>query len=548
MLGNSKVISPGPLTRANPDGYGGNLKRTAASKLARIAMPKKKRSKSRPSQSRLSHRKTISLDRKGQQLHIAPPIPALKEAFYTAKRGLQRDAEGTCRLVSGRVPLIEEPYGKHDTPYQRCWFGLQPLIIEWLERHGYRGTVFPEQPPALDAPDVRSLARMRHVDWPLLNYCRDHERAMIRYQARKVKPAQLIAEIALAWPDKSIAVMVPQNRDAHDLGHRLAKHIPDVEVYAGSDRKVGRVVVALPGHLGAGPIQIEQRQIAICTSPAELLRTEYGSDAIKQSWAARLYGLLPLGEEFASYDRDMVWSVFGMDEVTVLEHGLRTEPITVIFSHVSGGPRLNSKLSLLEVKRQGIWINPVRNRRVAHLALALAENDEKVLAEQYADVAKHSAEIPEGLVAILVENAEHAVALAEFLPDWPICSGSDVWLEGIPEKVRQQVQAGRKEKESKYKREEGGLIVTHAGCEPAIQPSVVVRADASMGLPVKTLHEYGISTVIEFDDRHHPMLGRNARRRRAAYLEAGCSVTGMEVEATSPLDRFLATRPGAETW
>ncbi|MGO8746254.1 MAG: hypothetical protein ACLQNE_09715 [Thermoguttaceae bacterium] len=511
-------------------------------------MPKKKRSKSRPSQSRPSRRKTVALDRKGQQLHITPPIPTLKEAFYTAKRGLQRDAEGTCRLVSGRVPLIDEPYGKHDTPYQRCWFGLQPLIIEWLERHGYRGTVFPKQSPALDAPDVRSLARMRHVDWPLLNYCRDHERAMIRYQAQKVKPAQLIAEIALAWPDKSIAVMVPQNWDAHDLGHRLTKYLPDVDVYAGSDRKVGRVVVALPGHLGAGPIQIEQREIAICTSPAELLRTEYGSDAIKQSWAARLYGLLPLGEELAPYDRDMVWSVFGMDEVTVLEHGLRTEPITVIFSHVSGGPRLNSKLSLLEVKRQGIWINPVRNRRVAHLARALAENDEKVLAEQYGDVAKRSAEIPEGLVAILVENAEHAVALAEFLPDWPICSGSDVWLEGLPEQVRQQVQEGRKEKESKYKREEGGLIVTHTGYEPAIQPSVVVRADTSMGLPIKTLHEYGISTVIDFDDRHHPMLGRNARRRRAAYLEAGCSVTDMEVQATSPLDRFLATRPGAETW
>ena len=218
--------------------------------------------------------------------------------------------------------------------------------------------------------------------------------------AQKVKPAQLIAEIALAARQEHRG-HGSANWDAHNLGHRLTKYLPDVDVYAGSDRKVGRVIVALPGHLGAGPIQIEQREIAICTSPATPAYRvrQRRNQAVLGGQALRA---APTRRGVAPYDRDMVWSVFGMDEVTVLEHGLRTEPITVIFSHVSGGPRLNSKLSLLEVKRQGIWINPVRNRRVAHLARALAENDEKVLAEQYGDVAKRGAEIPEGLVAILV--------------------------------------------------------------------------------------------------------------------------------------------------
>ena len=91
--------------------------------------------------------------------------------------------------------------------------------------------------------------------------------------------------------------------------------------------------------------------------------------------------------------------------------------------------------------------------------------------------------------------------------------------------------------------------MTHTGYEPAIQPSVVVRADTSMGLPIKTLHEYGISTVIDFDDRHHPMLGPQCQETPGSVLGSGMQRNGHGSAGYEPVRSVPCDEAGSGgTW
>jgi hypothetical protein len=105
-----------------------------------------------------------------------------------------------------------------------------------------------------------------------------------------------------------------------------------------------------------------------------------------------------------------------------------------------------------------------------------------------------------------------------------------------------------------------GIIVTALGIEvlDLSGVEVLIRADGGVGLPPMTAFPPGKIVFIEnnlpekpageprlvlvdFDDRHHPLLRRWSRQRRAAYAARGWHGPGVE-----PLERrielFLAGR------
>ena len=159
-------------------------------------------------------------------------------------------------------------------------------------------------------------------------------------------------------------------------------------------------------------------------------------------------------------NHSLFWTVMSPNERRSLRQQFGCEVISqrrVSFERIGGGPQIRGK-SPLQIKRDGIWQHPVRNRRIARLARAL---DHEAL--------------------ILVENDEHRRQLTPLLCD--------------------------------------DVIVTFQEAPP-LEMATVIRCDAGVGgLPNSVI---GNSIrIFDFNDRHHPVLRRRSRGRRAIYQQKG---------------------------
>ena len=129
----------------------------------------------------------------------------------------------------------------------------------------------------------------------------------------------------------------------------------------------------------------------------------------------------------------------------------------ISFERIDGGPPVRGE-SPLQIKRQGIWQHPVRNRRIARLARAL---DHEAL--------------------ILVENNEHRRQLRPLLPDHEIIT------------FREKSPPNR---------------------------AIVVRCDGGVGELPNLVVDNWIG-LYDFSDRHHPVLRKRSGQRRAIYQQKG---------------------------
>src|SRR5206468_9685687 len=91
---------------------------------------------------------------------------------------------------------------------------------------------------------------------------------------------------------------------------------------------------------------------------------------------ARVYGFLPRGAQLAPFTRDRITAAFGFDEVVVPPTGHAKVSVEVLWMPIRGGPTLRRGLTGFDLKRAGIWTNPVRNRRFAAMARALLAGDQ----------------------------------------------------------------------------------------------------------------------------------------------------------------------------
>jgi hypothetical protein len=150
-------------------------------------------------------------------------------------------------------------------------------------------------------------------------------------------------------------------------------------------------------------------------------------------------------------------------------------------------------------------------------------------------------------VIVLVENLEHALALGRRLPDWPILTGVEVCLHGLPAEKASQIRPASPlgEAHPLY------AIVTASGLGTLDMSAVgvVVRADGGVGLPALLGKSFVVTEsdppppvlLIDFCDRHHPMLRRWSRWREKAYAERGWFAPGV-VPVQARVEQFLTIR------
>ena len=496
-------------------------------------------------------RQVVTVERRGQGIVVQP---ACADVFaelqtmrhvYASRRGLG----GRTLKIAENLFKVEDDFGGPQTVMTA---GLEKVALHMLVRAGFKvsysnATLLP--PRAIPVPDVVAARRLGPVDQAVLKLVHDNDHGLIRYKAGAVRPARLIAQVALAFPDMTIAVARKRRTDIHRLGRQLRRLLPGmVDVVDGTcPKRLRRVVVTTFMGLAESAIEIEKLDILIVPGAAEVLEAN-ARFAIPHAERARLYGFVEIGRHLAPYDEDWMTAVFGLEDVVIPRHGFIRRPVDVVAVKGAGGQRLATDLETVSIKRQALWRHGLRNRRIAALARAVADADHARLRAECPAVAARLASRGGALkVALLVENVEHALAIAERLPGWPIKTGLHVATVGLPGRLAALLAQRRWAGAGTPAR----AIVTMAGLEGSgLQLlDVLVRADGGKHVP-PALDGIGIRAsvhiirpllVVDIGDRHHPRLRQWARQRRAAYMERGWIVG--DAGQDTPIARFLAGRP-----
>jgi hypothetical protein len=416
-----------------------------------------------------------------------------------------------------------------------------------LSRAGYaikRSGMSPQLlPPPCQVPGFNP------VDQRLLQTVREREWALIRYAPQSVNPARLVAEVALGWPDLTVAVVVRRLDEGRRFAACLRQYGLDVARVGGRHRGSGRgrVAVTTPQGLADLPTDVAWLDVVFTLDAVEATAKVY-TECLVRACRARLYGLLPCDVRPAPLEADLLAALFGFEEVVLPRHGCHERRVEVLTVPCAGGMPLPAGLDGLRLKRQGLWRHERRNRLVAQLARAVCAKDVERLQASLPAVAAALARTPGNRVAVLVENVEHALALTPLLAGWPVVTGRQVQEQGLPGKAREQLRA----RQSPWRSPAGGLIVTAAGLA-GIDPGsfdVVVRADGGRGLPalrpeqlVQPDDQDSPLWLIDLKDRHHPVLRQWARSRVEAYSQRSWFAAGVEVRQ-GRVERYLACRKG----
>lgn len=489
----------------------------------------------------------VTVRRFGHFVFITPPVQALEERFFTVDHGATNDPEFGFCVLPVASPLVRSIMLRDGRPAQEAFAGLMPFLVKSLRDAGHTVNEAGPRLAKLSPPDLRPFVNGKLVDRGLLDFVHATERGLIRYDRRgKVRPARLIAQMALAWPDARIVAVVTRARDAARLRRaleRLLRRRVGLSTSRNPEAKYRRVFVATPSRLGSGVLAIERRHLYVAVNPDELFSDGYfgfAVEGLRHAHRSRLYGLLPTDAQPSPRRRDQMTALFGSGEYLVPRHGYRPRVVSVAFIRVAGGSPLAINADKYTVKRDGVHEHAVRNRRLVRLARALASNDRCRLQHDFPSVALFGNRI--GRVGVLAAHFGHALRLARML-DWPLVAGPDVLDDGLDEDDLERLEMGG----DATIRTTWPVVVTPAGLKRAGRFDVLIRADGGIGLPalppaVLTVPEGEERPLLLIDvrDEHHPLLRRWSAARRRAYMTASW-MAGTTL--STPLARFLANRP-----
>jgi hypothetical protein len=488
----------------------------------------------------------------GQFLEVTPAPEGLKQVLHSRAHVPYANPGGF--LAVGTVPaqLYHERAGA-DGSVLDCLAGLLPVVLRFAAKAGYAARIQGRQAAVLPEPDGQSVERLGPLDGGFLRCVRQHDRALILYEPSAVDPAWLVAQVALAWPHRTLAVAVTRVEEARRLRDQVRPYLPGVVAVTSRnqvpDAAIGPVVIATYNGLGCTGIEVEKRDVVLTLHAVEASRP-YALSCLGHAKRARVYGLLPIDIALAPFDQDVVRLLFGFEEVEVLRHGAPEVRVEVVWCRKVGCPAVPEVADLLEVKRQGIWRNHARNRQVARLARRLQAGEWPALGKDFpAGPGK-----PPG-VAVLVENVEHAEALAPYLRGWALATHHG-WRSRFVAKSFDETQ-GSVAPVTAY---EQGVIATALGIEVVDWTGieVLIRADGGVGLlPVppsslgqivfrennlpEPLQADARLLLVDIEDRHHPLLRRRSRQRQPAYAGRGWYAPGVD-PVQARVEQFLTNR------
>jgi hypothetical protein len=483
----------------------------------------------------LSERLAITLERCGQWLVTWQPC-ALLERLMTRRVGPRLHARYGCEVVSRPMRFFRPCHDFFDRPGSSCLAGLEPVVVEFLTSSGYAvAWTENDDKPELHAPGLGRLDDFAQPDLALVEFVAGQTRGVIRYRHGPVELARLVGQVALAWPTARVLVIASVRRRAHDLWKGLRQLVPEAALSTGRWPYEGgsRVVVATPGALGMA--DIGRRDLVFAEDAVQATRGLHG-ERIVDARRARLFGFLEVAAQPSPFEADLIASLFGFGSLTIPRHGHVERGVEVAWARIEGGPRLSPELDVLGLKRYGLWRHVLRNRRIARLAEAVVKDDQRP-AGLSPTLAAAVGCLTARDVIIVVENVEHALALAQYLPNWRVRVAQDgLTVEGLPPEQIKRLQQRRSWAQCA---QPSGTIVTVSALEPELVASadILIRADGGLGklaLPANALtvpcDDRWPLLLVDFLDRHDPRLRLRSRQRAAAYEKEGWHRAGMDPE------------------
>jgi hypothetical protein len=497
------------------------------------------------------HDRAVEVVYNREQVQIEPPCPAVAAQLNTLKLVAAPDDAHGYRLQAQQESLLAPALPRPNA-------GLLPAVCRSLVQAGCRQITVrrASAPPGeLPVPDENAVRRHGRCDAALLALIRTNDHGLIRHDGQGgADLAWMLAQIALAFPQATLAIVVASRDAGHRLQRRMGRWLRGVTFLDArpNTRPVGRVAVGTPYGMADDDVEFNKRDFVIFPRAQDALSERSQTALMAADPKFRLFGFLPVDCQLSPYERDWIRAMFGFSEVTVPRHGFINRPVRTILLPMEGGPRLSPGASLLALKRHGVWLDPVRNRRIARIARTFSCQNIGWLRAQMQET---EAENPAAAcrVVVLVDAVDHAIALADLLPGWPPIVGDAVVLDGLNGDQR-RLLAGRRAMSGTS----GSVITTTAEISRhgALNPNafdVVVWAGAGAHLPplpadrLISLPEQARGLlVVDFADRHHPQLRRWSRFRREAYVDAGWVAPGAN-PMLARIDRFLAQRPGGST-
>ncbi|MFL5329221.1 MAG: hypothetical protein ACJ8C4_09915 [Gemmataceae bacterium] len=494
----------------------------------------------------------------GQHVLIFPAMPLLMRTFTVPTYALS----ATSAAVSVPAPLIwtqrawlfeEErsflstssvgpciPKGKIEVAMTLA--GLERLILEWLERHHFVVKQFGNRPSCLGPPRDVQLS-----DRTLLEFVREHDRGLIWHDPVEVSPADLIREIAIAWPDRSIIATATRKAHMRQLRSQLASLLAEkleISPWTHPPYFAPRAVVATYAYSTASSADIERRDIYLAMNPTELFATDQSRRSFLSARQARIYGFLPCGTKLSPALDERLRSLFGHDEICIHRHGFRDRTRTAVFLNVVGGSKPAPDCANVQLKREGIWHHALRNRRIVKLVRLLTANDMNRVRTEFPDLGSIEGSHFQDRIALVVEGIEHALALGRHLPDAGLFCGGAVTEAGLSTADRELLRLMQNRALSWPRL----AIATFGGLAALPFAGTLIRADGGTDLlPVSPLQviqpndsESGV-VLIDFDDHHDRRLLAHSHSRKVAYRESGWNILGTDRDH-STLARFEARR------
>lgn len=479
-----------------------------------------------------------TIHRDGRRLYIEPRDPAILRKFRSRTLVPVEDADHGYRVAKWCQSLLGEA---EVMPYA----GLEWSAIRALQAAGYHVDRRPYC-RSLPLPDLRAPRRLGRVDATLLGFVRDNDEGVVRYARGHVEPARLTAEMLLAYPAATVAIVSATNAAAAKCYHQLRRLLSEVTITLAATKNcpaaAGHVVVGTYTSMAHPAIEIEKRHIVIALDAEEALGERAQLMLLAADARFRLFGFLPDDRQLAPRSRDRIFATFGPAELVIPRHGYQAVQGRVMWSPIRGGPALAADAEAGELMRSGVWRHPVRNRRIARLAAVLQGTECSGNDRHLAAVVEAVQHVAAPRIVLLVDAVDHALALADRLPEWQLVMAADIATEGLSRRYRDLLA------ERRWGGDSGTpLIATTRGIitSTVAIPDVVIWAGAGRHVPPLPPHWLIAPNsvdrellLIDFADYHDPRLDKWSRARRRAYAEAGWLAPGVDA-LLARIDRFL---------
>ena len=162
-------------------------------------------------------KKTATIRRSFRWIHVHPANEHVRKVLVTAALAEAKLADGKRGLV--RIP--KRMFGEDELHGISALAGLEPVAVLACQRAGFKVMQIGERHD--DLPEPAALpATQRWQDTAVLDLVRHHDAGVIHYDANNdVDPVCLVAQAAMAWPEKKIAVVANEVRETRRIRDAL---------------------------------------------------------------------------------------------------------------------------------------------------------------------------------------------------------------------------------------------------------------------------------------------------------------------------------------